>query len=135
MVRKWKKNIKENIIIFSLKNIEKNKRKKEGKNWKKIYQVGIVFTGTSARELVSQWRKRSMQRPWRGGRRRRPSYPERRWWQRPQHRTKRRARRPSWRVLFNAWRRCSKDLFFSIFFISISCLPVLCAFSPYLCLP
>ena len=43
-----------------MKNNEKNKRKKEGKNWKKNYQVGIVFIGTSARELVSQWRKRSM---------------------------------------------------------------------------
>ena len=57
---------------------------------------------------------------------------ERRRWRRPQHCTKSRARRPSWRVLFDAWRRWPPRTFFSRFFWFLSSVFLCSVFSPYL---
>ena len=79
----WKKNIKENIkeniiifsLLLSLKNNEENKRKKIKKKVEKILSgcYRLHRNQRSTLELVSRCRKHRWQRPWRGGRRRRPS--------------------------------------------------------------
>ena len=76
----------------------------------------------TTRELVSRCRKWSMTASAEGWVKTKALCSERRQWWRPQHCTKSRARRPSWRVFFDAWRR---------FFISIFCLPMLCLFDAW----
>ena len=74
----------------------------------------------STRELVLRCRKRSMIASAEGWPKTKALYPERRRWRRPQHCTKSRARRPSWRVLFDAWRRWPPRTFSSRFFLFLS---------------
>ena len=97
--------------------MRKIREKREGKRLRKFYWVAIVFTGASAQELVSWYRKRSMTTSAEGWPKTKALCPERRRWQRPQHCTKSRARRPSWRVLFDAWRRWPPRTFSSRFFL------------------
>ena len=138
----WKKNIKENIkeniiifsLLLSLKNNEENKRKKIKKKVEKILSgcYRLHRNQRSTLELVLRCRKRSMIASAEGWPKTKALYPERRRWRRPQHCTKSRARRPSWRVLFDAWRRWPPRTFFSRFFWFLSSVFLCSVFSPYL---
>ena len=138
----WKKNIKENIkeniiifsLLLSLKNNEENKRKKIKKKVEKILSgcYRLHRNQRSTLELVSRCRKRSMTASAEGWPKTKALCPERRQWQWPQHCTKSRACRPSWRVLFDAWRRWPPRTLSSQFFWFLSSVFPCSVFSPYL---